>query len=62
MINLATKIIEMTSSASQIIKLPALDEGDMTRRLPDISKMKEILDKDLTSLEDGIKLMMSASH
>lgn len=62
MINLATKIIEMTSSRSQIIKLPALDEGDMTRRLPDISKMKEILDKDLTSLEDGIKLMISASH
>ena len=35
----AQLIIKKTNSKSKIIHLPALKEGDMTRRLPDNSKM-----------------------
>lgn len=56
---LAEKIIELTGSASAIIHLPALTEGDMTRRRPDTSKMKEILKRDLLSVDDGIKKMIA---
>ena len=59
MIDLAKKIILITGSDSEIIHLPALEEGDMTRRLPDISKMQTILGRDLTSLDDGIKIMLN---
>jgi UDP-glucose 4-epimerase len=51
---LAEKIIQITRSSSTIIFLPALTEGDMTRRRPDISKMKAILNRPLVTLEEGI--------
>lgn len=54
-IDLAHKIIELTNSKSTITYLPPLKEGDMQRRLPDITKMKELLNRPLTSIEDGIK-------
>lgn len=60
MLELARKIIFMSASTSQIIHMPALEEGDMTRRLPDISKMLAILDRKLTPLDDGIKAMFNA--
>ena len=53
-LDLAKKVIELTNSTSKIINLPALPEGDMTRRMPDISKMRAILQRDLVSLSDGI--------
>lgn len=53
-INLAKTIIELTGSKSEIIFLPPLPEGDMTRRQPDISKMKKILNRNLMPLEDGL--------
>jgi len=40
-LDLAQKIITITNSKSPIIHLPALEEGDMTRRCPDTSKMKK---------------------
>ena len=55
-LELAKKIISFTNSSSKIAYLPALPEGDMTRRKPDISKMKSILNRDLTSLEMGLGL------
>ena len=55
---LAEKIIEMTKSSSRIIHLPALTEGDMTRRKPDISKMKILLKKEMISVETGIQKMI----
>jgi len=58
-LELARLVISLTNSKSKIIHLPPLKEGDMTRRQPDNSKMKEILGRDLISVEDGIKLMMS---
>jgi UDP-glucuronate decarboxylase len=51
---LAEKVIEITKSHSKIVFLDPLKEGDMTRRQPDISKMKQILNRELLSLEDGI--------
>lgn len=53
-LELAEKIIELTDSSSTIIHLPALKEGDMTRRCPDIAKMKKILNRELITLENGI--------
>jgi UDP-glucose 4-epimerase len=51
---LAALVIKITGSKSQIVHLPALEEGDMTRRKPDISKMKQILNKDLVTINEGI--------
>ena len=53
-IDLAKLIIKLTKSKSEIIFLPPLEEGDMTRRKPDISKMRSILNKKLIDLEEGI--------
>lgn len=58
-LELARLVIRLTGSSSKIIHLPALKEGDMSRRLPDISKMKTILNRDLTPLESGIQKMIS---
>ena len=57
---LAKMIIQLTGSTSDLVHLPALKEGDMTRRQPDISKMKAILGRPLVTLEEGIKKMLSA--
>ena len=54
----AQLIIDKTKSSSNIIHLPALKEGDMTRRMPDNSKMINILQKDLIPLNQGIDLML----
>lgn len=59
MLSLAKKIIEMTDSKSKIVHLPALEEGDMTRRLPDISRMKELLGRDPIGIEEGIRKIMA---
>lgn len=55
---LAELTIQLTNSKSKLIYLPPLKEGDMTRRQPDNTKMREILNKKLISIEEGIKLMM----
>lgn len=55
---LAELTIRLTNSKSKIIYLPPLKEGDMTRRQPDNTKMKEILMKRLISIDEGISLMM----
>ena len=55
---LAEKVISITKSQSKIVYLPPLAEGDMTRRLPDNSKMKEILNRPLISIEEGIEKML----
>lgn len=57
--DLAALIIKITNSSSEIVFLPALEEGDMTRRKPDISKMKTLLDRDMIKIEEGIKMIIS---
>jgi nucleoside-diphosphate-sugar epimerase len=59
-IDLAKLIIKLTDSSSKIVFAPALKEGDMVRRCPDISKMKTILDKERLPLEDGIKKLLKS--
>lgn len=57
---LAELIIYKTNSKSKIIHLPSLKDGDMSRRQPDISKMKKILNRSLLSLEDGIDNLLKS--
>lgn len=52
---LAETIIRLTGSHSKITYLPPLEEGDMTRRQPDIAKMNQLLGRPFTELEDGIR-------
>jgi nucleoside-diphosphate-sugar epimerase len=54
-LHLAETILELTKSRSRIVHLPALKEGDMTRRKPDISKMQKLLKRDLLPLEEGLR-------
>ena len=56
---LAETVIRLTNSNSKIVHLPALPDGDMTRRQPDITKMKQLLNRDLIPLEQGIKNILS---
>jgi nucleoside-diphosphate-sugar epimerase len=58
-LQLAELIIRLTNSKSAIEFLPPLKEGDMTRRQPDNSKMREILKRELISLEEGIKRILT---
>lgn len=53
-VELAQLIIKLTGSASRIVHLPPLPEGDMTRRQPEITNMRQLLKRDFTSLEDGL--------
>jgi nucleoside-diphosphate-sugar epimerase len=55
---LAETIIRITKSKSKIISLPPLKEGDMTRRQPDITKMKVLLKRPLITLEDGMSKIL----
>lgn len=57
---LAELVIRLTGSSSKVVHLPPLTEGDMRRRCPDNSRMKEILGRDLTPLETGIKKVIAA--
>ncbi len=57
-LELAKTIIKISGSTSQIKFLAPLKEGDMTRRQPDNSKMKQILNRELIPLEEGIAHLM----
>jgi len=58
-LELAELIIEETNSSSKIIYLEPLEEGDMTRRQPDNSKMRKILDRPLLTIREGVKMMIT---
>ncbi len=57
-LELAETIIKVSGSKSKIVHLPALEEGDMTRRLPDNRKMLELLKREPISLEEGLKILI----
>jgi UDP-glucose 4-epimerase len=62
-LDLAQKIIAITGSSSKIVHLPALKEGDMTRRHPDITKMRKLLNRELLPVEKGIeKILENTSY
>jgi len=60
-IELAKMIKELTGSKSNIVHIPPLKEGDMTRRKPDITKMKNLLNRDLTWLPQGLEYLINES-
>ena len=61
-LDLALKVIEVTGSKSKIVHVAALKEGDMTRRCPDNSKMKQLLNRPLTPLKEGIQKLIDSKH
>ncbi len=58
-LELAQTIIKAAGSTSKIAYLPALEEGDMTRRKPDITKMKQLLNREMITLEQGLKKVLA---
>ncbi len=59
-VDLAKLIIKITKSQSKIIHLDPLADGDMTRRMPDNSKMLKILNRALIPIEEGIEKMIAS--
>lgn len=58
-LDLARLIVAKTNSKSRIIHVDPLPEGDMHRRLPDVSKMKRLLRREPVPLEEGIDLILA---
>lgn len=58
-LELAQTIIELTNSKSKIIHTNPLEEGDMTRRKPDTSKMKQLINRELIELKEGLKIVLA---
>lgn len=58
-LELAKTIIDVTGSKSKVIHLPPLEEGDMTRRMPDITRMRQLLGRDLLPLRTGIERVLA---
>lgn len=54
-LELAQAVINVTGSRSKVVHRPPLEEGDMTRRQPDITKMRSLLGRPLVELEAGIR-------
>jgi nucleoside-diphosphate-sugar epimerase len=61
-LNLAESIVRLTGSKSRIVHLPPLSEGDMSKRQPDITKMRQLLRRDLLPFEDGIRAIIRAAR
>jgi UDP-glucose 4-epimerase len=59
-LDLAKRIIEISGSKSKIVFLPALKEGDMTRRCPDITVARQLLNRKMTTLDEGIRKLIEA--
>ena len=57
---LAQIIIELTGSRSKLVHLPPLEEGDMTRRMPDITRMRELLGREPMPLRQGLERVLRA--
>jgi UDP-glucose 4-epimerase len=58
-LQLAKSIIRITKSKSKIVHHPPLKEGDMIRRQPDNAKMRQLLNREPYSLDDGIRKMIA---
>ncbi len=58
-LDLANLIIRITGSTSKVVHLPPLEEGDMTRRMPDITRMRQLLGRELLPLEKGIEKILA---
>jgi UDP-glucuronate decarboxylase len=56
---LARMIIDITGSSSRIVHLPPLEEGDMTRRMPDITRMRALLGREPLPLREGLERIIA---
>lgn len=56
---LAEKIVEITGSDSKIVHIESRKEGDMRRRKPDIKKMMELLKENMTTIDEGVREIIS---
>lgn len=56
---LAEKVIAITGSSSQITHRAPLEEGDMNRRLPDTTKMMQLLNRPLVPIDEGIHKILA---
>ena len=56
---LAELSIRITNSTSKIEFLPPLKEGDMTRRQPDNTRMRQILGRKMIGIEEGMRRMIT---
>lgn len=54
-LELAKCIVKLTRSRSKIVHVAPLEEGDMSRRRPDVSKMMKMLNRKPVPLEEGLK-------
>ncbi|MBK8805705.1 MAG: NAD-dependent epimerase/dehydratase family protein [Bacteroidales bacterium] len=62
-LELAKIILKLTNSKSKITHLPPLQDGDMSRRCPDNTIMKEeLLKRELISLEEGLKITIEKGY
>ena len=59
-LELAKAIVKITKSKSKIVHMPPLKEGDMLRRVPDVSKMKKLLGKKILPMENGIRKVIES--
>lgn len=59
-LDLAKAVVKITKSKSKIIHLPPLKEGDMLRRVPDITKMKALLGRSILPMEKGIRKVIES--
>jgi UDP-glucose 4-epimerase len=56
---MANLVLDITGSGSQLVHEPPLPEGDMQRRKPDNTKMRELLGRELLPLEEGIRRIIA---
>ena len=57
-LELARFVIRLAESSSRVEFRPPLPEGDKTRRRPDTAQMRQLLDRPLVKLEDGIRRLL----
>jgi nucleoside-diphosphate-sugar epimerase len=60
-LELAKMVIALTGSASKVVHLPPLEEGDMTRRMPDVKGMRQLLGREPKPLKQGLELILANS-
>ncbi|OWY21028.1 epimerase [Sphingobacteriales bacterium UPWRP_1] len=60
-LELAQLIIEACGSRSEILHLPPLKEGDMSRRQPNLARMRQLLNRPHTPLNEGLAKIIESS-
>lgn len=58
-LDLARTIIDLTGSRSKVVHLPPLEEGDMTRRMPDVTRMRQLLGREPLPLRKGLERILA---